>query len=339
MANFHAQNFSKIKGVKLVACCDVIPERAQAFAEKHGLPAHFSSVEAMLDSSPVDAVSVVTSDAHHAPVSLAAIKRGVHVLCEKPLAPTYPVARKMAEAAAAAGVINMVNFSYRNSAAIHAVAASIAKGDLGCIRHVQAHYLQGWLSSTHWGDWKTNPSWLWRLSTAHGSKGVLGDIGVHIVDFTSYPVGEISQVNCLFKTFDKGEGNRLGEYVLDANDTALLTVQFANGAVGTISTTRWATGHANSLSLSIHGERGAYRIDLDKSYGEYERCRIGRDGKHGAWETVKAKPTPSVYERFIRSVRTKVNDQPDFARGAAIQKVLDACESSHRKGRAVSLQS
>ncbi len=337
MANFHAKHFSSIRGVKLVACCDVLKERAAEFATKHDVPQHFASVESMLDSCQVDAVSVATSDGSHAPVSLAAIARGKHVLCEKPLAPTYPEAIKMAEAAQSAGVINMVNFSYRDSAAIQAMAAVTAKGDLGRILHVQGSYLQGWLASAYWGNWRTNSAWLWRLSSSHGSLGVLGDIGVHIVDFTSYPVGGIASVHCLLKTFDKAPDNRVGEYRLDANDTALLTVEFEGGAAGTIATTRWATGHANSVTLAIYGENGALRVDLDKSWSEYERCRIGRDGKHGAWERVVAKPTPNIYKRFVKSIRTGRNDAPDFARGAEVQKVLDACVYSNRRARPVVL--
>ena len=60
----------------------------------------------------------------------------------------------MAEAASAASVINMVNFSYRNSSAIHKVKQVIDTGEIGRIVHVEAHYLQGWLGSKHWGDQK-----------------------------------------------------------------------------------------------------------------------------------------------------------------------------------------
>ena len=109
------------------------------------------------------------------------------------------------------------------------------------VRHVEAHYLQGWLTSQYWGDWRSSPHWLWRLSTRHGSLGVLGDLGVHIVDFATFPVGRIKTINCTLKTLHKAAGDRIGEYVLDANDTAVITAEFANGAVGAITTTRWAT--------------------------------------------------------------------------------------------------
>ena len=334
MANSHARAFAGTPGCRVVAACDILPERAEAFAEKHAIPDIFTDVDELLASADVDAVSCVTTDAAHAPVSLKAVAAGKHVLCEKPLATCYADARKMATAARRKGVVNMVNFSYRNSAAIHRARSLVEDGAIGRIMHVEASYLQSWLTSRHWGDWHGSPAWLWRLSTAHGSKGVLGDIGVHILDFASYAAGDIRSVDCLLKTFHKVKGNGLGEYRLDANDSAVITVELKGGAIGTIHTTRWATGHANSLLLRIYGDEGAIVVDLDRSYDELRVCR-GKDRDKQRWRTLKCRKVPTIYRRFIRSIRTGVNDQPDFARGAAIQKLLDACFESDAGGHAV----
>ena len=64
-----------------------------------------------------------------------------------------------------------------------------ATGAIGTVRHFEASYLQSWLTQPAWGDWRTRPQWLWRLSTAHGSKGVLGDVGIHILDFATFIAG------------------------------------------------------------------------------------------------------------------------------------------------------
>ncbi|MDX2111835.1 MAG: Gfo/Idh/MocA family oxidoreductase [Verrucomicrobiota bacterium] len=338
MAHTHATEYSKIKGVKLVAACDVLADKAREYAAKFAIPHAFDDVGKMLETCDIDAVSIVAPDKFHSPLALQVIAAGKHVLCEKPLATCHADAVKMAEAAKKAGVINMVNFSYRNSSALQHLAKRVQAGDLGKIFHVQAHYLQSWLVGKDWGDWKTSPGWLWRLSTEHGSKGVLGDIGVHILDFASFPVGKIASVNCLLKTFDKAPENKVGEYKLDANDTAIITVNYEGGAVGAVQTTRLATGFHNSLLLQIHGEKGVFKIELDKSYGEYEQCLLLKDGKSGPWEPVKAPATPNMYERFIKSIKKGVNDQPDFDRGAAIQQALDACELSNKTGKTVVLK-
>jgi predicted dehydrogenase len=227
----------------------------------------------------------------------------------------------------------MVNFSYRNAAAVQKAAQLVTTGRLGHIVHVEASYLQSWLTSKVWGDWKTSPTWLWRLSSKHGSRGVLGDIGVHILDFASFPVGPIRSVQARLKTFTALKGRRRGEYPLDANDSALLQVEFAHGALGVIHTTRLATGHANSLVLEVHGTKGALRLDLDRSQDELQVC-LGPDIHRAQWSTLKARPTPNIYQRFIAAIRAGKPGEPDFARGAEIQKVLDRCFDSDRLGRA-----
>jgi predicted dehydrogenase len=336
MANAQANAFKAMKGVKLVAACDIINAKAQEFAAKYGISKVFSNVTEMLDSVDIDAVTVVTPDSSHADVSLKVLARGKHILCEKPLATCYKDAQSMADAASKAGAINMVNLSYRRSAAIQKAHQLVSSGALGRIMHVEASYLQSWLSSKVWGNWQTSPSSLWRLSTQHGSGGVLGDIGVHILDFTTFAAGDVKSVNCKLKTFHKADGDRIGEYFLDANDSAVITVEFVGGAVGTIHTTRWATGHANTLRLRVFGDKGALLVDLDQSYDSYQICQ-GEDIDKVAWKTISLDSTPDNYQRFINSIRTKVNDQPDFTRGAIVQKMLDACFESDREGKAVQI--
>ena len=331
MAGNHARHYQEIPGCRVVAAVDVNRERATAFAAEHKIPAVYASVDELLAQAEFDAVSIVTPDAFHAPLSIQCLRAGKHVLCEKPLALNYADAKKMVAAAKKAGVINMVNLSYRDWPAIQGVAQVITTGKLGDIRHVEANYLQSWLPSKIWGDWRTTPAWLWRLSTKHGSRGVLGDVGVHIVDFATFPAGPLKNVYCKLKTFAKAPGDRVGEYPLDANDSAVMTVEFANGALGTIHTTRWSGGHANRLYLKISGTLGSVEIDSEKSTSSYRLC-AGTDLDKAQWKDVACKPTPCNYARFIKSIRTGVQDQPDFARGAAVQKILDACIASDAKG-------
>ncbi len=327
MANRHAEVFEKVKGCKVVAACDIDRARVEAFCASHGIKTGFTSVDALLEGADFDAVSVVTPDAFHASVTLQCLKAGKHVLCEKPLALHYPDARKMLNAARKAGVIHMVNFSYRDWSAIQAVARAVARGDIGELRHVEASYLQAWLPSKIWGDWRTDPKWLWRLSNAHGSKGVLGDVGVHIVDFATFPAGPIRKLYCQLKSFPKAPGDRIGDYVLDANDSAVMNVEFANGALGTIHTSRWVGGHANRLFLKLAGTLGTIEIDSDRSTQTYRVCR-GANLDTCVWEEILADPTPNNYQRFVTAIRKGVQDQPDFARGAEIQRVLDSCFES-----------
>lgn len=334
MAHAHADAFKSIRGCAVTACCDIDAKKASAFAEKFHIPRVYGDYRELLADADVDAISTPTPDPLHAPVSIASAMAGKHVLCEKPLAISYPEARRMVAAAKQNGVINMVNLSYRNAPAIQKAAEIIHSGRLGQVRHVQADYLQGWLTGKYWGDWHTSPNWLWRLSARHGSMGALGDIGVHIVDFAGFPVGPIKKINCLLKTLPKAPRSRIGRYVLDANDTAIITVEFANGAVGSITATRWATGRANRLTLSIHCDKGAVDVNLDRSPATIMLCE-GKDIHRTQWKEIPCPRAPNIFQRFIKSIRTGTNDQPDFARGAEVQKILDACIRSNEIGRAV----
>ncbi|MBC2593410.1 Gfo/Idh/MocA family oxidoreductase [Ruficoccus amylovorans] len=336
MARQHAIKFKEVKGCTLVAAVDVSRERAETFAQTHGIPEIYGSVDELLAAGTVDAVAIVTPDAFHAEVAIQCLKAGKHVLCEKPLAVNYPDAQRMVKAAAKAGVINMVNFSYRDMPSLQAVAKLVHSGKLGEIRHVEASYLQSWLASKVWGDWRTDPKWLWRLSSQHGSKGVLGDVGVHILDFATFPAGPLKSVYCKLKTFDKAPGNRIGEYLLDANDSAVMTVEFANGALGTIHTTRWMGGHANRLYLKIAGTLGSVVIDGDWGTNVY-RTSLGSNLDKAKWREHKAPRTPNNYARFIRGIRTGKQEEPTFARGAEVQRVLDACYVSDGKNAPVKL--
>jgi len=334
MADYHAERFREVANCQILAAVDVDRTRAEAFCKKHGIPTAYTNLEDVLARKDIDAVSNVTPDGFHAPLSIKCLKAGKHVLCEKPLALNYPDARRMVSVAQKAGLINMVNLSYRDWPCIQAVSTLVQRGGLGEMRHVEASYLQSWLPSKIWGDWRTTPTWLWRLSSSHGSKGALGDVGVHIIDFATYPVGHISSVYCRLKAFRKAPRDRVGEYVLDANDSAVLSIEFKNGALGTIHTTRWAGGHINRLYLKISGTKGSVEIDSERATDAY-RMSAGKDLDKGLWKDVKTAPVPNNYQRFVRSILTGKQDQPDFARGAEIQKILDACFKSDAEQRPV----
>jgi predicted dehydrogenase len=329
IAGQHAEFFGRIKGCKVVAGCDVDETRVKTFCAKHGISRVFTDAAVLLKEGRVDAIVNATPDRFHAPISLQAIAAGKHVLCEKPLALNYAEAMTMVEAAQSKGVINMVNFTYRNAAVIHQAHKLIAAGELGEIVHVDASYLQSWLAQDSWGDWR-GPGWAWRLSTSHGSAGVLGDIGIHLVDFATYAVGGIKSINAHLKVFSKIKGEKHGDYVLDANDTALMQVEFTNGALGMMHVTRWATGHLNTIELLVCGTKGALRINLDRSHNNLE-VSMGKDLNAGKWTELACPKTPPNAERFIKSIQTGVNAEPNFQTGANAQKVLDACFVSHQE--------
>jgi predicted dehydrogenase len=329
MAHSHAEAYASIPGVSLVAGIDTNAERLAVFNEKHGISRGFASVSAALDWGQFDAVSNVTPDPVHYPTTLPFLAAGKHVLCEKPLAANYPHAAEMAAAAAKAGVVNMVNLTYRNGPALIYAAQMVADGAIGAVRHFEASYLQSWLTQPAWGEWTTEVQWLWRLSSAHGSLGVLGDIGVHILDFATLVAGAgASHVSCRLTTFDKAPGGRIGDYVLDANDSFNMHLRLQNGAVGVIHASRMATGHFNDLRLRIFGLKGGLDVRYESDVSSLRAC-TGDDMLTATWRDVDVPAVQTNYARFIDAVRAGKPVLPDFARGAELQKVLDLAVQSN----------
>ena len=327
MAANHARLFQADARVEVVAAADADAGRAKTFAEKHGIATSFGSLDQLLAWGEFDAVTNVTPDAVHHPTTMKIIAAGKHVLCEKPLAENFALADEMASAAEAAGLINMVNLSYRNVAALQKARSLIAAGDIGEIRHVEASYRQSWLVGQHWGDWRTEAMWLWRLSEKHGSKGVLGDVGIHILDFATHAIGMMPvSLQARVKTFHKAKGDKIGEYPLDANDSASMQVEFENGALGIIHASRFMTGYANVLKLEVFGDKGAIEINHGSEWTEIRMC-AGEDVHTQAWRRVAVDAVPTIHERFIDAVVSGVNGDPSFRRGATLQAILDQCLS------------
>lgn len=334
MARNHAEAFAAIPGVTLVAGIDTRAEQLAAFQKAHNIPHGFASVQEAIAWGEFDAVTNVTPDAAHYPTTLPFLQAGKHVLCEKPLATNAKDAEEMTTAAQKAGVVNMVNLSYRNVPALQHAAQMVRNGAIGTIRHFEASYLQSWLTQPAWGHWDKEPQWLWRLSTKHGSKGVLGDVGIHILDFATFIAGmDATQVSCLLQTFDKAPGGQIGEYVLDANDSATMQVRLANGALGTVAATRFATGHLNDLRLRLYGQTGGLEVRFEKAVSALRAC-LGDDVQTGTWHDVECPPVPTIYQRFISAIRGGSVADPDFARGAALQRLLDrAVDSADQDGK------
>ena len=333
IAHRHAEEFGAIDGISLVAAVDTDPARARAFAAQHGIDRAFASLEEALSWGAFDAVVNSTPDGVHYPTTMQLVAARKAIFCEKPLAANYGDALEMTEAAEAAGLINMVNLTYRNAHAIQKARAMIEAGEIGAVRHIEASYLQSWLTATHWGDWRSDPRWLWRLSSAHGSKGVLGDVGIHIVDFVTFGTGlDIAALQARMKTFDKADGNAIGDYTLDVNDSVAMSVEMTNGALGVIHMTRCATGNLNDLNLAIYGEKGALKVWANHLDSRLDGC-LGEDIHTQTWRPISCPATPRNEQRFARALFDGVNGVPDFRRAAEVQKLLDLCFVSDAERR------
>lgn len=323
MARLHVKGFRDVAGVEIVAAVDTDPALLSQFRELHGIPRGFASLQQALEWGEFDAVTNITPDRVHHPTTLAILDAGKHVFCEKPLATDHARAMEMTEKAERLGLVNMVNLTYRNVPQLQYAHELIKSGAIGEVKHIEASYLQSWLVSKAWGDWRSSPTWLWRLSTGHGSNGVLGDVGIHILDFAAYASG-LDYATAFFRlqTFDKAENAQVGEYKLDANDTFVMTAEMDNGAMAAIHATRWGSGHLNDLRLRIYGDRGGVEV-TDTNFTPKLLACLGDDVETATWTEIAVEPTPTNYARFTEAVRTGVNQEPSFRHAADLQRIID----------------
>ena len=329
----HLEEFNKIDNVKVEAVCDTNKHNLEKFLSlnsKYEIRGYTNLDEMLSNEKNFDGITNATPDKFHKETSIKVLNSGYNIFCEKPLAENYEDAKKMVEAAISAKKINMVNFTYRESSAYQKLVNIIKSGDVGVPRHVSACYYQSWLSSNKWGNWRKEDKWLWRLSKKHGSNGALGDTGVHIFDFAINAVGDIKEIFTDIKTYyDKGE--QIGDYILDANDGFNSLVRYENGAIGTITNTRYATGHANSIILEVFCTKGALKVELDEARSKWSTLNICQNDNINKiqWETIECPKTPNNYENFIESIKSNIKIQPDFNQGAKIQKIIDSCIKSN----------
>src|SRR5574340_709446 len=187
----HFRSYQQVANCELVAVADVDEGRAKEAAAKFAIPNVFTDYRQMLKGDLVDAVSVCTPNESHAPQSIASLKAGKHVLCEKPLAMNGAQARKMVEAAKQAGKVLMTAQCMRYSGAAQSAKKMIDSGRMGDLYFGKAMLLRR--SGIPKG-------WFQDLEQAGG--GPLLDIGVHCLDLMWYLMGRPHPVSAFGVTFD-----------------------------------------------------------------------------------------------------------------------------------------
>ena len=218
---------------EVVAVASRDPDRARAFAARWAVPRVHATWQALLDDPGVDAVVVCPpSDLNYA-VASAAIEAGKHVLCEKPLAISYPEARALAQAASGSPRVHMVAFTFRFAAALRYLRRLVAEGHFGEIRHWRMAYFND-------GQLDPEAPFTWRHQRARGGAGILADMGSHMIDMARYLLGEITAVSAVSRGY---VGERLlaggpGRGRVETPDACAFAAEFASGVIGTFDLSR-----------------------------------------------------------------------------------------------------
>lgn len=341
---------------RLAAICGRDKAAAQAAADRLGWAAVETDWRALIARDDVQLIDISAPGDLHAPIAIAALAAGKHVLCEKPLANTLAEAQAMKAAADAAypsGARAMVGFNYRRVPALALARRLVEQGRIGTLRHFRAAYLQDWLADA-------DAPMTWRMQAERAGSGALGDLGAHIVDLARYLTGdEVTGVSALSATFTPerpyADGSGAGRVTVD--DAVVFAARLGSGALASFEVTRCATGRKNALRVELNGSAGSLAFDLER-LNELEffsaadgdgaggggtagfRRVLVTEGSHpylsAWWPPGHVLGWEHTFTHQVADLLMAIADGgqplPSFADGLAVQRVLDAVARSAASG-------
>jgi predicted dehydrogenase len=324
----------------VVALCDSVPAVLEQAVGLTGVARAYPDYLDLLDHSEVDAVIIATPNFLHAPIALAAIAAGKHVLCEKPIAMDQAEALIMLQAAEDAGVRHMTAFTYRFVPAMNYMAHLVESGFVGRPYHFRSCRLQ---------DWGTR-SLGWRQVAELAGTGELGDMLSHRIDYAHLLMGPITRLVADTRRFhDDRDGQRS-----DLEDWIAILAEFAaHSATGVLESSKTATGrgeggHSQDY-CEINGSEGTLVFQLEQPL----ELQVGKRGESG----LRAIPVPKEFLKwpcshrdpyagdplvtfrydqdaeFINAILEERPCVPSFREGAQAQSVIDAAMLSARERR------
>jgi len=331
--------------------------KAKAFAARWGIPRTHGSWEALLDDPELDAVVICPpSDLNHA-IASAAIAAGKHVLCEKPLALTYPEARALRDAAERSERAHMVAFTFRFPAALRYLRRLVGEGHFGEIRHWRMSYFTD-------GQLDSGNPFTWRHLRARGGAGVLADMGSHMIDIARYLLGDLAAVSGTSRGHvrERPLADGTGTGRVETPDACAFVAEFASGAIGTFDMSRavagrGGTGRPQYQAVEIHGTGGAALYELIHPF-QLQVSLGPAMARRQHWATVEVPVDLLVYPgsprnpraddplvaykydqgvAFLRAVRGETTDYPTFRDGAEAQRVVDAVDAATAERRWVAV--
>lgn len=340
---------------EVAAIADTNPDSAQAAARRYGIDRWTTDWESLVADDSLDAVTVAVPNDWHAPVAMAAAAAGRNVLCEKPLAHDIEAARAMTAAVEAAGVVHSVNLNYRSIPAIRYARALIEAGELGEILVFRAAFLQ---------EWAANPTVArsWKFVDAHAGAGPVLAVGCHAIDLGHHLVGPVVAVTAATSThvtrrplpqgtntYATVEGDvEMGD--VDNPDLGVMLIEFANGATGTVETSRVTRGRKNHCFIEVNGTEGSLVFDYERMNEVHLASRrtsslglarvvVGPEQDGGlVWNLgglgVGFAETVIVHMRdFLSALARDAPASPDFRDGLRAQEVVHAALISARSRR------
>jgi predicted dehydrogenase len=322
-ARFQAEAWRRIPAAEIVAVADAAPGKARQFAQEFGIPRDYQSVEEMLEAQRPDFVDIVTRPEGHLELTAAAARRGIHVICQKPMAPTWDDCLAMCDACDRAGVRLLIHENWRWQPWYREVRRLLAEDTLGDAFQI---------------------SFFWRTGDGQGPEPyaaqpyfrqmprlLVYETLVHLLDTFRFLFGEIESIFCQ---------NRRLNPVIVGEDQSLIQVQFVDGRLGLIDANR----HSGPVpapvamgTLVVEGDRVALRVSPHgrlflSQHGESEVC-LPFDPPVSGYKGDSVLATQLHLVEALRSGSPSESDGRDYLKTVAL---VEACYASAETGRPVS---
>jgi predicted dehydrogenase len=336
MGQAHLKSYTQHPQAEITALCDVNKEALARVGKEQNIKALYTDAEEMFRKAGLDAVSIAVPNTFHAPFTLAALQRGLHVLCEKPMAMSVAEAQTMLAAAQKAKKNLMINHSFRFTPVSFALKQQIDAGVIGDIYYGRSvwHRRRG-IPGVSWPNMGN-----WFSTKKMSGGGPLIDLGVHRLDLALWLMGYPEPIVVTGSTYNKIAAGlaKKNSRVYDVEDVACGLIKFANGAT-LILEASWALnlGENEHMVTSLYGTKGgAEQHNLKQGY-EFAAEIYTEEG--GCLFTKKLDRTtvnvPSSYHEFINSILEKRAPVSTAAEGIKVMKILEGIYKSAETGREV----
>lgn len=310
--------YAELEEFEPVAVWSRRPERARELAEEAGVGLGTADVDELLSVPGLEAVHIATPVATHVRFAVAAAERGLHVMCEKPLAGNLDEARRIVAAIRSAGVVGMVDYELRMKESRRRVIER-AREVVGRPRMASISLVR----SDH-ADPDSRP-YTW-VHDARLGGGRLQGYGVHDLDLLLelFPdvdaVAAATEVGVPVRRADDGELRQVS-----AEDAYAVLLRFRGGGLGVVSMVATAR-HGRRDVIEIHGDEGTVRLDADR------RLWWGRAGEdlqsEGPLDESSAAAFKQVARNFWAAIREGAAPEPSLDEGLRVQALFDAIRTA-----------
>ncbi len=340
---YHLKGYAQLPNVEVRALAGLDDDRVRRVAAEFQVPRTYREYQELLADPTIEAVSVCLPNYLHAPVTIAALEAGKHVLVEKPLARTVAEGRAMIAAAEAHGRVLMIAFNRRYRGDVRWIKRYIESGALGTIYYAKAFWMRR-SGIPRLGSWF--------VSKEQSGGGPLIDLGVHVLDLALYLMGEPKVLTVSGSTYAafgprglKGWEGRVETsnegLPYDVEDLATAFLRLEGGASLQLEAS-WAThsSAADDFGVTLYGTEGGVELFV-RNYAHDNTVRVFHD-LAGAPVEVAPRPWSGgdshlILENFVAAVLHGAPAEPSAQIGLRRTAVLEACYRSAAEGRELAL--